>query len=313
MGTTFSGPDPWPHITRALKTRGPRRAAIAYLGADAPQLLPLRRGDILVVNADRPALRAHATSPGALQHFLDRGVHIYSLPKLHAKVVATATIAVIGSANASRHSTMAAEAVVISDAAELLSQARAFVEQMKELSDDPVNQEFIDWAQTEWDRGAPAPVVGVSTDPPDEQDFPPRPVRRLFIVYSVDHDVSAAEAAIEQRSRRAVRRSMPVGGYRLQWFGADRTDPPYQLDDVLLLRHDDGDTERLYGPYVVASAGQQVPGATAYHLKYRPQDKPIPVEEAAESLTTGGLSGSLHPRRIRNPTLREALLALWDQ
>ncbi|MEU1525354.1 phosphatidylserine/phosphatidylglycerophosphate/cardiolipin synthase family protein [Nocardia rhamnosiphila] len=314
MGTTFSGPDPWPQITRTLKTRGPRRAAIAYLGADAPQLLPLRRGDILVVNADRPALRAHATSPEALQKFFDRGVELYSLPSLHAKVVATATTAIIGSANASHHSTTAAEAVVISDAAALVAQARAFVDQMKELSQDPVDEEFIDWAQGEWDRGAPAPVIGVSADPPDVGDFPPRPVNRLFIVDSVDRVLSPEEAADEQRARRAVRRSMP-GGYRLEYLEA--TDPLYQLDDVLLLRHDDGDTEWLYGPYVVASAGRTVgrtvPGGVGYHLKFRRGDKPIPVAEATTSLSAHGFAGSLRPRQVRSAALREALLGLWDR
>ncbi|PBC51576.1 hypothetical protein CJ177_34390 [Rhodococcus sp. ACPA1] len=41
VGTTFHGPSPWLHITRAVRTRGPRRAAIAHLGEDAPTLLPL--------------------------------------------------------------------------------------------------------------------------------------------------------------------------------------------------------------------------------------------------------------------------------
>jgi hypothetical protein len=66
MGTTFHGPSPWPHITRAIRVRGPRHAAIAYLGEDAPALLPLRAGDLLVVNASRAAVRAHVTSPIAL-------------------------------------------------------------------------------------------------------------------------------------------------------------------------------------------------------------------------------------------------------
>ncbi|QQZ14539.1 MULTISPECIES: hypothetical protein [Rhodococcus] len=41
----------------------PRYAAIAYLDADAPDLLPLRAGDVPAVNAVRAAHRAHATSP----------------------------------------------------------------------------------------------------------------------------------------------------------------------------------------------------------------------------------------------------------
>ena len=58
MGTTFHGPSPWPHITRAIRVRGPRHAAIAYLGEDAPTLLPLRAGDLLVVNRHRTCTQA---------------------------------------------------------------------------------------------------------------------------------------------------------------------------------------------------------------------------------------------------------------
>nr|WP_236603558.1 hypothetical protein [Rhodococcus sp. WAY2] len=54
MGTTFHGPSPWPHI---IRTRGPRHAAIAYLGEDAPTL-PLRAGDVLVVMRPGPGVRA---------------------------------------------------------------------------------------------------------------------------------------------------------------------------------------------------------------------------------------------------------------
>ena len=69
MGTTLHAPRPWPHITAALRGPGPHRVAIAYLDTTAPELLPLRAGDQLIVNAARPAVRAHATSPTALAHF----------------------------------------------------------------------------------------------------------------------------------------------------------------------------------------------------------------------------------------------------
>ena len=89
MGTTFHGPNPWPHITRAIRTRGARLAAIAFLGLDAPELLPLRAGDVLIVNASKAALRAHATSPAILAYYLDRDVRVLSSPTLHANVIAT--------------------------------------------------------------------------------------------------------------------------------------------------------------------------------------------------------------------------------
>ncbi|MDH6286970.1 hypothetical protein M2275_001873 [Rhodococcus opacus] len=97
MATTFHGPSPWPHITRAIRTRGIRHAAIAHLGQDAPTLMPLRAGDVLVVNASRAAVRAHLTSPVALAYYVDAGVRVLSSPNLHANVIATDRRAVIGS------------------------------------------------------------------------------------------------------------------------------------------------------------------------------------------------------------------------
>jgi len=43
------GSCPRPHIARAIRT--PKAQAIAYLGPDAPHLLSLRAGDVLVANA----------------------------------------------------------------------------------------------------------------------------------------------------------------------------------------------------------------------------------------------------------------------
>ena len=74
MGTPLHAPPPRPHTTATLRGPGPRRVAIAYLDHTAPDLLPLRAGDQLIVNAARPAIRAHATSPTALAHFLENGV-----------------------------------------------------------------------------------------------------------------------------------------------------------------------------------------------------------------------------------------------
>ncbi|ANS31918.1 hypothetical protein R1CP_36560 (plasmid) [Rhodococcus opacus] len=134
MGMTFHGPSPWPHITRAIRVRGPRHAAIAYLGEDAPALLPLRAGDLLVVNASRRR-RAHVTSPIALAYYVEAGVRVLSSPNLHANVIATSRRAVIGSANASHSSTIADEAVVITDDLEVVAAARAFIDGIEEITE----------------------------------------------------------------------------------------------------------------------------------------------------------------------------------
>lgn len=122
--------------------RGPRHAAIAYLGEDAPTLLPLRAGDLLVVNASRAAVRAHVTSPMALAYYVEAGVRVLSSPNLHAGVIATSRRAVIGSANASHSSTIADEAVVITDDPEVVAAVRTFIDGIEEITE--VDQVFLD-------------------------------------------------------------------------------------------------------------------------------------------------------------------------
>jgi hypothetical protein len=115
--------------------RGPRRAAIAYLGEDAPALLPLRAGDLLVVNASRAAVRAHVTSPIALAHYVEAGVRVLSSPNLHANVIATNRRAIIGSANASHSSTIADEAVVVTDDPEVVAAAWTLIDGIDEITE----------------------------------------------------------------------------------------------------------------------------------------------------------------------------------
>lgn len=84
------------------------RAAIAYVGRGAPDLLPLGEGDVIVVDASVPSLKAGSTSPDAIAVWLDAGVAVHSREGLHAKVLRfsgpDAEAAVVGSANVSSNS-----------------------------------------------------------------------------------------------------------------------------------------------------------------------------------------------------------------
>lgn len=103
----FPGPDgPWPAIRRDLERPNRRRviAVVAYVAGGAPDLMPLRSGDILVCDASKVAVKSRMTSSAALAVYEDRGVSVYSVAGLHAKVIASPTAAWIGSANASKNS-----------------------------------------------------------------------------------------------------------------------------------------------------------------------------------------------------------------
>lgn len=98
----FVTENPWGAIRDDLKgRRAPVVAVVSFVGADGDTLLPLKRGDSLVCNADEFTVKSGLTNPLTLQRFQKRGVHLYSIQGLHAKVIVGEDFAWVGSANAS--------------------------------------------------------------------------------------------------------------------------------------------------------------------------------------------------------------------
>ncbi|MFZ2174607.1 MAG: phospholipase D family protein [Rhodococcus sp. (in: high G+C Gram-positive bacteria)] len=314
MGTTFHGPSPWPHITRAIRTRGARHAAIAYLGQDAPELLPLRAGDVLVVNASKAAVRAHATSPAALAYYLGKGVRVLSSPTLHAKVIATNRRAVIGSANASENSAFADDAVIITDDPEVITSVRKFIDGIDEITE--VDEVFIDNATRQWEIGRAVPIPGVSGrihDP--EAEFLPAPVTRMFLKHAADYEPGPTEHhVLEEHRRRPRTTSGPPAKYQLESLRLDKSST-IRLDDVIVFVSTDD--QWIYPPAVVVSEPMKIPrsgGAVLHFLRIRTDLPPLPLTEAEKALTDLGHPGSRlrSDHYVRSPSLRTALIAMWD-
>jgi hypothetical protein len=303
--TTFKGGAVWDAITTACHTRGPRVAAIAYVSTAAPALVPLKRGDILVCNAGDEALLTHATSPVALAEFIDRGVEVWSSPRLHAKVVATATHAVIGSANASDSSTTREEAVVVTTDRAVRAAVHRFVD---DLDADPVDGLFIDAARQTYARGKSWGRDGAIAA--DTGLIPAQP--RLRVVEVDWFEPTDAEEEIFRRTGRQLRRKAgPAATYELDSFYNPPGAPPYRLHEVLL----GNDDEMLHPPEVVISdplrASRQ--RRTFQIIRRRVGLEPIPLEKAQAELRAAGVSTSLRERQIRDPATRAALLALWPE
>ncbi|QSE88033.1 phospholipase D family protein (plasmid) [Rhodococcus pseudokoreensis] len=314
MGTAFHGPSPWPHITRAIRTRGPRHAAIAHLGQDAPTLLPLRAGDVLIVNASRAAVRAHATSPVALAHYLDAGVRVLSSPNLHANVIATDRRAVIGSANASHSSTLADEAVVITDDPDIVASVRAFIDGIEETTE--IDQVFLDNATAQWQIGRAVPLPGVTSRGRGDPGFLPAKIPRMFVHHTVEYDPGPTEQELwATQARRQRGAAGPAAKYQLEWFRHHRSDTRLERGDVLLFVT--ADNSWVHPPAVVDSEAIAIlhaPGAAGHLLRSRADLAPIPVADAERMLAD---LGHPNPRlrvdhRIASPTLRTALLGLWN-
>lgn len=102
----YPRPNPWVGIRKDIASRRRSRvvAVVGYVGLDAPTVMPLRAGDSLVCDASPTAIKSRLTSAQALLEYDKRGVAIYSLEGLHAKVICSRSFAWVGSTNASKNS-----------------------------------------------------------------------------------------------------------------------------------------------------------------------------------------------------------------
>jgi len=130
MTTALLTQEIWPEITEAVRaSKKPCAAAVAYFGAGSSRRLPLPSGSRLVVDASDRAVSCGQTCPADLKKLLNRGVAVYSVPNLHAKVFVVGGKAYIGSANVSSSSAkQLIEAVVRTTDPKVVASARKFVD-----------------------------------------------------------------------------------------------------------------------------------------------------------------------------------------
>lgn len=97
--------DPWSVITPAVrKAKGQVTAVVAYIGKQAPDILPLKDGDELFCDMSEAAMKAGTTDPKVIKAYLDKNVDIYSVDGLHAKFIILPRKLFVGSMNASYNS-----------------------------------------------------------------------------------------------------------------------------------------------------------------------------------------------------------------
>jgi len=144
VSTTFLSRDIWTQLTRTVRAARRRcDVAVAYFGAGAGRLLPLPKGSRLVVDASERAVASGQTCPADLSKLLKRGVTVYSVPNLHAKVFVLGQAAYIGSTNVSGRSELhLVEAAIRTTDSGAVQAARKFVQRhcLHELTPNVLKQ-----------------------------------------------------------------------------------------------------------------------------------------------------------------------------
>lgn len=234
MDYTFAGPKAWEKITATIKKSGPRKAAVAFLGREAPSLMPLAENDVLVCNASDSALRSHSTSPDAISDYLSRGVEVWSSAALHAKVIATSKWAIVGSANASRHSAQRTnEAAIITNDSEIVSEVKNFVDCELAALDatEQITVEDLPRLRAVWNEGLNAdPRFGVPGVNKSVDELISNPDAYFYICKDDTVDVDAATSS---QARKAIRRGHATAEFAVDVIAIEADQPALDIGDLL--------------------------------------------------------------------------------
>ncbi len=131
----------WDELAVRIPKAKKVRAAIAYLGTGGAALLPLRKGDELVVDMSLRSVRSGTTNPSEIRKLLRRGVKVFSRETLHAKFLIADGVVIVGSSNISHQAkTVLEEAAVVTDDPAV---ARRAGEAFQGLCTEPVRKEYL--------------------------------------------------------------------------------------------------------------------------------------------------------------------------
>ncbi|WXG46148.1 MAG: phospholipase D family protein [Candidatus Atabeyarchaeum deiterrae] len=141
MAVKVLGSDLWSTITSLSRHSTRRYVAVAYLGQGANRLLPLGKGDCLVVNMSESTVRGGQTNPSEIEKYLAKGVNVFTCLNLHAKAFVFDRMAIVSSANVSQHSKHELiEMGLLCRDRDVVSRVRGWI---KSLQRDPVSPEYV--------------------------------------------------------------------------------------------------------------------------------------------------------------------------
>lgn len=132
----------WAELEARIPKARVTRAAVAYVGSGAGGLLPLKKGDKLVVDMSLKAVRSGTTDPREVKRLLRRGVQVFSRGSLHAKFFVIDRLVIAGSSNISKHARHHLDegAILTDDAATV----RRAVSTFDQLCTEPIRKDYLE-------------------------------------------------------------------------------------------------------------------------------------------------------------------------
>lgn len=131
----------WQEIQARVKKGKKVKAAVAYLGQKGSELLPLKKGDCLVIDMSIGSVRAGVTDPREVRRLMNKGVNVFSRGSLHAKFLIIDKTLIASSANISNNSNKKLDeaGIVTTDSAAL----RRALDFFEKLCTEPVREQYL--------------------------------------------------------------------------------------------------------------------------------------------------------------------------
>ena len=233
----------WQHIDAALKTGSPARIAVPFIGLDVSDWIKLPAGSWVVARCDLKSAQAGQVSGKDLLAWHKRGVRIFNLQALHAKVFAFDGAAFIGSSNASKTSRdRLIEAGVWTTEKALAESAWEFVE---EHCNEEVDEEFLKELAEAYRPPTQYPLQGEGSTgggkgashrkASREQDEAPLHLIRLYTTNWNEAQQAAADRA-EAIGRKRLEQNFKAEVSTFTWPGAPGR---FSAGDLVLARMTD--------------------------------------------------------------------------
>lgn len=309
MGTFISN-GVWTHLTKAASLRRRADVAVAYFGKGGSKLLPLRTGSRLVVNASEQAIKTGQTHPDDLLVLVKRGVAVYSVRNLHAKVYAFGTKAIIGSANVSGNSSdNLVEAVVSTTERSVVQQAHEFVRRLcrQQLTPELLKALQKLYRPPKFPRGGRRTRGNKSLAGTAE-------LARLHVVQLTRITLSEDETRIDEEGMQTAkkRRQHPRGCNldSFRWNGKDR----FHIGDMVIqVTAEDRGRKLVDPPGNIIGLRRYLRGPRHHAFVYVewPSTKRRPVKQLKKRLGKKAASQLQRNGRVRNRDVVDALLGLW--
>lgn len=132
----------WKEIAARVPSAKKVIAAIAYVGDGGASFLPLREGDVLLVDLSIKAVKQGVTDPREIEMLMERGVHVYTRQNLHAKLIVIDDIVIASSANVSKNARQYLdEAGILSTSPTIVKAAKHFI---RSRCSEPVRRPYLE-------------------------------------------------------------------------------------------------------------------------------------------------------------------------